>query len=220
MSMSRFNIFFIFICLFTVFSCKPKSKSLPEGFDYGKIENNAYSNRYFGMHIKLPADWEAVGTDGIKKSYEGVKEQIGEDYDKFVAELEKAEDVGSAILLTVRKYPLDSFVADGNNPSLAVVVENAKRLGDLSATQFLDRQKFLIKKNGIDASYADSYSTANIGGQEFKIMPIIQNVHGDPINQEYYVTRQKLFALTFILTFKNEEGRKELEKIMSTLNFQ
>ncbi|HEX2627562.1 MAG TPA: hypothetical protein VHM26_01075, partial [Chitinophagaceae bacterium] len=191
---------------------------LPENFDYGSIENNIYRNKYFGFEIKVPAKWSVIDKEMQSRDREQSKKLFGEKYKEMVEKM--PEDVQNASLLAINKYPRDSVFDDTYNPSLAMVAENIRRVGDISASQYLDQTKKLMKQAGMDVDTPDAYGKTKIGGREFSVMPVTMRVQGYAVSQQYYVRIEKGFAFAIIVTYGYEAQQREIDEILATAKFE
>ncbi|MCK5525257.1 MAG: hypothetical protein KAI83_19180 [Thiomargarita sp.] len=170
--------------------CNEKSADI--GFN---TENGVYTNEFFGMTIKLPDDWHVVN--------EETKEAI---------------DVNNSILLMVAKYIWGSDV--DSNPNLIVTIESIKHLPVIKKGRdflYLKRKVLEISQTGY--SFKDVHSE-KIGPVEFDVQKVEINSGTVKIHQELYTSIMRGYALSFIMTWQQEEEKDSLKEILSTLTFR
>lgn len=208
----------ILVCVLFFTACNSKSDKLSDNFDFGSIENHIYHNKYFGLEIKLPESWTVIDKEGQLRRREESKKIFGEKYKEMVEKM--PDDIQNAALLTINKYHPDSMVQGIYNSSFAMVAENIKRAGKISAEKYLDQASKLMKQAGMDVDVPDAYGKIKIGGKDFTVMPVTMRVRGYAISQEYCVRIEKGFALLMLLTYGNEEQRRELTDILNAVKFE
>lgn len=97
------KIIIIFVILFFFSNCTIAKN---ESFDYGKIENNVYSNTYLNFSIDLNPDWYLLSQEDGNRVQETVDEIAAGDK-KLKAAL-KASEITVAKLLMLSEYEYGS----------------------------------------------------------------------------------------------------------------
>ncbi len=211
------KIYVLLIILSTIItSCKTNSK--PENFDYGKVENHIYRNAFFNLKISLPPEWIVQTKEQTEELVKKGSDLVTGDNNNLKAII-KASEVNSAYLLTLFKHEVGAAV--NYNPGLILIAENLKQFPGIKngADYLFHTRKFLkqsqIQYNNID----DNFEKVKISNQEFYKMDLDLN-HGNlNIKQSYYSTIKNGFSINFILSYINNEQKKELEEILNTLIF-
>ncbi len=75
-----------------------------EEIDFGALENSVYTNKYFGMSVKLPADWQVQDRETQKKFLQmGVKMMSN---DPNLNAAMKASELRTVNMFMVFQYPV------------------------------------------------------------------------------------------------------------------
>ncbi len=200
------HLFLITILAVTAISCNKKGGQ-PANFDYGKVENNVYSNTFFNFQITIPANWEILP----QAQNQNLMEQ--ESADKNL----QAEQT-SVNLLTALKNETDTLDV-GFFTNLSVIAENLKGSDRVkNGTDYLMLTRKALDNTGIKREYPDKATAVEtINGIEFSTMRV-NTVEPDlTFSQKFYTTIINGYALTFIETYNNEIQHAELNTIMQTL---
>jgi hypothetical protein len=208
-----FNSLFLAILLST--GC---SKGKPDNFDYGKVENNKYTNSYFGCEISLPGEWVVQSREQLDGLSEEGRDMLAGESSTTKAML-KASEIRSANLLGVFKYQRGAAV--DFNPNFMVVAENVSALpGIKTGSDYLFQTKKLLSKTQLQYDYIDTvFAVEKINGTPFHRMNASIDAMGTKINQEYYSTIMRGFSFCVILTYNTDEHREELMSMFNTLKF-
>jgi len=199
------------------FSCKNKV-SIPEDFDYGKIDNGVYVNDYFDFEIPVPGEWHVQNKEQIERIRQAGGEMIAEK-NKELAEQVKASAVNSAILLAAYKYKLDSAV-QGYNPSFSIIVENLGSMSGVSTgREYMSYVKKIMANSGIEYRSVSEFYSEPLGNKKFDVMENIMSVKGFDINQKYYAAIERNFAFVVIASFIRSDQKKELVNIIDKIKF-
>jgi flagellar biosynthesis regulator FlaF len=198
-------------------ACRPPQ--FQNNFDYGLVESNQYTNEFFGCSIDLPADWVVQSREQMEKLQNLGKEMIAGEDKKFKKEL-KVSDIRSANLLTVFKFELGSTVEF--NPNISIVAENVKfSPGIKSGADYLNHSRKLLEQSQFKYdSISTNFDRVNFSGKVFSRMYTSVNYKGIPITQEYYSAIISGFSFNLVISYSDEEQKKELEGILGTLRFE
>lgn len=206
----------LFITALTLTGCKQKPIVEQEGFDYGTVANNKYTNKFFNIEMDVPAGWDVQDQkerEAIMK--EGQKIAAGDNATLKAAI--KASEVNSANLLTVYQHKMGAAVE--YNPSFMLVAENLKNFPTIkTGAQYLDNAKKLLSSSTMDITHIDDkYTKRNIKGIDFYVMNVTMNVQNIPIHQLYMTTIKDGFAVGFIYSYMTEDQKTELEKVANSI---
>jgi len=207
-----------FLLALAIIGCKDSGK-IPDNFDYGKTENGIYRNNYFNFQVPVPTDWSIQNkeqTEEIRKRGRKVMEEANKDF----AEKINANDIRSATLLTVFKFPVDSAAAEFN-PSFMMVAENLAGSNTVkSGEDYLEQAKSLMLQSNMGYKITPGFTKEKIGKREFHVMETANNYGGtEDVRQLYYATIDKGFALATIISFTSKEQEDELKKMIHQLKF-
>jgi len=189
--------------------------SAQTAFDYGKVENNRYTNNFFNIQVTVPGDWVVQSKEQNEFLLESGKKIVSGDDANLKRALE-ASQVNSAMLLTVFKYELGSSVP--YNPSFVLMVENVKMFpGVKTGANYLYGVRKILKSSAMaDATIDEEFEKEVIDGVDFYKMNVQRELMGMSIRQTYYSTIKSGFALGFVITFDSEEHEKELKAFLKT----
>ncbi len=199
-------LFLIVILAVAAVSCNKKGGK-PLNFDYGRVENNVYSNSFFNFQITIPANWEILP----QAQNQNLMEQESADKNLQVEQT-------SVNLLTALKNEPDTLDT-GFYTNLSVIAENLKGSDRVNnGTDYLIFTRKALDNTGIKREYPDKAITVEtINGIEFSTMRV-NTVEPDlTFSQKFYTAIINGYALTFIETYNNEIQRIELNNIMQTL---
>lgn len=207
---------FVLLLLVALVSCK-QSARIPDDFDYGKVENNVYSNDYFGFKIPLPADWALQSKEEMERLRQQGRAMI-EQSNKDMAKTLKASEVNSAMLLSIFRHKPDSVTGEFNH-SMTVLAENISKVpGIKTAVDYLENTKKLIVQSRMPYKTSDIHRQ-KVGGRDFDVMTVTMTMQGIDIEQLYYTTVIGDFALGMIISYTNSQQEEELKKIVNGISF-
>lgn len=190
-----------------------------EGFDYGSVKDDKYTNSFFNLELLLPSDWVVQSNEQIDKMAELGKELIAGE-DKNMKAIIKASEINSANLLAVFQYEVGATVT--YNPSFAMVAENLKGSpGIKTGGDYLFHVKNLLKQSQVQYSFVDDeFINEVIAKKDFYIMNLVVSYKGVDIKQRYYSTVQNGFCISAIISFVDDAQKNELEKVINSIKFK
>ncbi len=208
-----------FLSAIVLLACN-QPESIPEDFDYGKIENGVYRNEYFKFTIPVPESWELQSKEQIEEIRKRGREIVAE-RNKDLAERVRASEVRSATLLTIFRYPPDS-AQEGFNPSLILLAENIKGGKNIKkGADYLEQAKSHMLQSGMGFKISPEYASEKLGGRNFDLMETKNNYDGmEDVTQLYYATIDGDFALVALISFTTAEHEAELKEILHKIKFQ
>lgn len=194
--------------------------SIPENFDYGKIKDNVYSNDYFNCSMKLPATWAIQSEEALNEMSEAGKKLFAGD-DKAVQQQLDIASIKTANLLAAFKYPIDSITGEFN-PSIILIAENVSLANLETGKEYLKASQQVLKRSNIEYEFAaDEFERHDISGREFYSFTAKMHVSDDiQISQDFFSTIIKGFSFNVIVTYFDEQSKKELYDVMKTLKFK
>lgn len=213
----KIKISLLVMLITVVFGCK--TNETMKGFDYGKVDNNVYTNSFFNFKMALPSEWHVQSQEQTEAIAEMGKEIVAGD-DKNLKRVLEASEINSAYLLTIFKYEMGT-ATDSYNPNLMLVAENLKLVpGIKTGGDYLFQTRKLLEQSGINYDYIDEeVKKTIIKNEEFYIMNLAINHMGHTIKQRYYSKIEKGFAVSIIVSFVTEEQKKEVENMINSLQF-
>jgi hypothetical protein len=185
--------------------------------DFGAVEGSVYTNRYLGLKIPIPQGWSVQDNKAKKALMESGKQMTAGKDANLKAAME-ASELNSVPLLMIFKYPVGSAV--DFNPSFTSVAEKVSQMpGITRGSDYLFHVKKLLQQAQIKYSIADAIRTEMIGGVSFDVLDATLSVGNTVVNQKYYATIMKGYALSLIVTYNSTDDQKELTSLFSSIAF-
>ncbi|MDY7396430.1 hypothetical protein UMM65_14360 [Aureibaculum sp. 2210JD6-5] len=211
------QILFIAVCTLTLISC---GREIPSDFDYGKIENNKYTNDFFGHTMDIPEGWFIQDEQTQKQlSEEGAKALGGEKLAKTV----KAAEITSANLLMASQFDIATH-SDPNvmNANFTLVAENLGIAGISvnDGNAYLEASKKQFTKNNVPIVVNGDTKTMDVDGKTFHYFDAVMTMQGMKINQRYMATVINGFALLYVATYGTDDQLEKLMDVLKTSDFK
>jgi hypothetical protein len=193
-----------------------QSNASDDAFDYGKVEKGKFKNSFFGFEMKVHADWHPLTkeqSDALMKTSIDVISQGSE----VLGMALKATEVNYAQLLTVFRHEMGSPVEF--NPSIVLMVENLRQApGGKAGADYLYHTKRGLEATPFSYSFPKSSpESVSFAGMNFDAMTAYLNAANKVIQQDYYCTVTKGFALCFVLSYLDEEQGASLYEMFRSL---
>lgn len=206
----------LFIAALALTGCKDKPIVEQEGFDYGTVANNKYTNKFFNIEMDVPAGWDVQDQQQREAMMEEGKEIAAGDNTMMKAKI-KASEINSVNLLTVYQHKVGANVE--YNPSFMLVAENLKNFPNIkSGDQYLDNAKKLLTTSAMKITQiGDKYTKRTINGIDFHTMDVTMDVNGFPVYQTYMATVKDGFAIGYIYSYGDEAQKASLEKVTNSI---
>jgi hypothetical protein len=213
-----FKIKFTIFVLFVFITAANYGQNQPKDFDYGKVENNRYVNSYFAFEIPVPADWFIQSKEKTENMAQLGKDMVAGDDAKMKAVF-KASEINTALLLTVFKYEPGSPVE--YNPCISLLAENISTYpGIKTGSDYLYQASRILAQSQIKYDYIDkNFEKEVISGTDFYTMHTEMNYLGVRIKQIYFSTIIKGFSFDVIISYVNDEQKKELLSLTNAMKF-
>ncbi len=181
----------------------------------GELEDNIYTNEYFGLTITLPEGWSVPNKEIQKKILSAGKNMVAGNDEELQKQLDLGE-LNSFNLLFVSKYPIGSPVV--SNPNLICIAERLPV--KISIEKYLLHSKKLLQKTQIPYQFGEKIKRIKISGRDFAVMEAYFENGSAKISQEYYCGLFDNYILNFILSFSSEEEAEEVRAILATVQFK
>ena len=206
-----------FFLAITIAACNNKPIDEIEGFDYGTVKDNEYTNKFFDIKVSIPAGWKVQSQEENKALMADGADLVAGD-NATVKKAMKAAEVNSANLLTVFQYATEA--APGYNPNFLMVAENLKNaLTIKTAKDYLDQTKTLMRTSQLPIkSINEKYENITVNGIDFTTMDIVMEVEGTEVYQKYICTIKDGFALGFIYSYVDQQQKTMLDKVVQSIS--
>lgn len=193
-------------------------RSANEKMDSGTVNHSVYKNNYLGMTITLPANWIVQSQQAQTRLYNaGMKLEAGND--KTLRSVMAASESRNVHLFAAFKYPLGSPVA--YNPSIISLAEYVRDYpGIRSGSDFNFQTKQQLEAGALNVSFPKPTYSISLGGTDFNVMDVEIHMRGKVIDQKYYSTIMKGYALNFIISYTTDEEEASLQQILDTVKFK
>ena len=179
--------------------------------DQGEVTGSLYTNAYFGMRMKISEGWQAVGPDVRQRLAESGARATGRTGAEAKAD---AREVSDAILLTVAKHRSGRAKADG---VLAIVAE---RVGpNVTSLDYLTQVRALNRKNP-NVVEAGEITPVSIAGRAASTYTAKLEKENAIVTTKQLVWIDKGYALAFILSYAEDNERREMESMLNAIEFK
>lgn len=207
------EIFFLFVVSTTTYA-----QVQPANFDYGKVENNKFTNSYFNFEMPVPADWFIQSKEETKNMMQTGREMVAGDDENLKAVFD-ASEINSAFLLTVFKYEQGAAVEF--NPSISILAENLKNYpGIKTGADYLFHTSRILAQSQVKYDRIDKeFDKEVINATDFYIMHTEMNYMGLSIKQIYYSAIVKGFSFDVIISYVDEDQKNELLSLINAMKF-
>ncbi|MGD8613813.1 MAG: hypothetical protein PVJ44_10950 [Desulfobacterales bacterium] len=198
----------------SIISCSDK-----KAIDFGTFEAGSYTNTFFDLMLSIPKSWHVLDLESRMEIMKRGGEIVAGGNKRLKAAL-NAADLQSINLLTVYEHPPGAAVA--TNPGIMLIAEKVTHApGIKRGSDYHYHAKKLMKLSRMKVSYPKEIYEKTIDGVTFDIMETeITMGPGVVIRQRQYATIMKGYALMMALTYQDESGLNQLEKIVATLTFK
>ena len=210
---AQFSIFTL--CVLLLAGCGKKAS---DEIDYGAVKDSVYHNEYFGLNLALPSGWSVQGQEMRQRvAAAGLKMAAGDD--KTFRAVLKASEQQSVYLLMAFQHPPGSSVAF--NPSIICVAERVRDVpGIVRGRDYLFHLKKLMESSQVKLQFPKDISTEKFNGIDFDVMHVSMTVGPSTVQQKYYATIMRGYALGFIVSFTTSEQESVLQKALEGVSFK
>lgn len=194
------------------------SQAEPDLPDDGVVSGSTYSNKYFGLTLTIPADWEVQGQSVKQDIKERGKELVTSEDPTKRQQLNKAID-NTLNLLTITQTPLGANATF--NPLLLVVAEKLPAGAPaMTDSEYSSALKRAFHYSQVPVTIEKDIYLESIGGTSFSVISTSIDFKGVIVRQKYYAHVKKGYALGFILSFQTEDQLKAQEGILRSVVLQ
>ncbi len=210
--MKKSIFLFIFICQVIY------AQAQINGFDYGKMEGRTYSNQFFHCKLTVPENWQVQTKAQNEELMQKGAEIVAGDNENLKEVLDE-NLIRVANLLSVFKYKVGSNL--NFNANIVMIAENIKLAPSIkNGKEYLKASKKLLEKSELKYDYiSDDMELLKLGGKLFYAMHANKMIENSQINQIYFASVIRGFALTFVITYQNETDQEILSNILNSLEF-
>lgn len=213
------------------FKVAPAPAAIPEGFDYGEVENGVYKNDFFKCRMSVPEGWYRMSSEEMADATKAGLESLSTDKDaaKKLADL---SDITTAQLLSLFRHNPEELELGEENNSFILLAENVSSVPvEIDGKKYIEAMQSQSKKAfGNNISF-EQITETEINGKKFAVcrslLKLPVEVEGSPgaiqfinVRQAQYACIINKFAFVVTLSYLSEEGRKEVEDILQTLKFE
>ena len=212
---NRFFYSFLFFVIVLFSSCQSGSKPAPNKFDYGKIENQIYSNHFFNFKMNVPSSWHVTTHEEMAEiTGQGMDLATGGE-DKTTEKMVEAARIATAQLLNISQFPINSEVA--NNATLIITVDDISAFPELqNGKDYLENTKETFTSMGMKVIVTNPISEKILSNQTFHQLGLKIDFNDGSISQQYISAVKKEYIFNIVLTYGDENGKQELEKVLNS----
>lgn len=189
------------------------------GDQVGRSEQSgdSFSNRFFGLHVAFPAGWHVQSDEETKLLMDIGNEVISGDNAELKSAMKSARP-RTVNLFSVFKFPAGSPVPF--NPSIICMAEDVSAFpGIQTGRDYLYHTRQLLKASNAPLQPEEETIAAEIGKRHFDGMNVTGTVGDITLHQRYFVTIDKGYALSFIVSFNSPEDEATLNEVLDSVRF-
>lgn len=227
-----YKIIFLLLCSSAIIGCnqieqerKTVSQKLPSKFDEGKIYDNRYIQKYFGLTIPFGNGWQVLSEEQIEFAELQHKELLikpdnntGYYYDDEEDE-SNTPNIQKTTLLVLFKYPIDSAVT--YNPFFTANVHRIQKYDNMdTATQYLSQieESLYYDYSAERTNYGEGYKSYVIGKNNAPMLGTTLEINGVEVQQEYFAIIKRNFVISFVISYQTAAEKAELRAIIDKIN--
>jgi hypothetical protein len=190
-----------------------------KAIDFGTFEAGNYTNTFFDLMLNIPDSWHVLDLESRLEIMKRGGEIVAGENKSLKAAI-KAADLQSINLLTAYEHPPGAAVT--TNPGIMLIAEKVTHApGIKRGSDYHYHAKKLMKFSRMKVSYPKEIYEQTIDGITFDIMETeITMGPGVVLRQRQYATIMRGYALMMALTYQDDSGLNQLEKIVETLTFE
>ena len=195
------------------FNCSEKKE-----IDFGEFEAGVYTNSFFKLALTIPDSWHVLDLESRMELMKQGGDIVAGDNQTLKAVLNAAE-LNTLNLLAAYEYPPGAAVA--SNPGIMLIAEKIKHVpGIKRGSDYHFQSKKMMQLSHMQVSYPEEIYEMIIDRVSFDVMEAeITLGPGVIVHQRQYATIMNGYALLVALTYQDEYGLGQLEKIVGTLTF-
>ena len=185
---------------------------MPAPADFlGVADKTSYKNTFFGFSFEFSNDWYRLNDAEIQASKDGGTELLKTENKRVNKAFEAAVKEEVAIFAIAQNFENDL----GANLIVGVLKQPNSKVS--AETIAIASQKFFLTNSKI--TLLSNTRNVQINKVPFSTFTVQTNIDGNVLNQKIYATMRKGYSISFVLTYRNPDSLKAIEKIMQTLKF-
>ncbi len=211
------NTFYILVIAFITLTTTSCQRGIPDNFDYGSIENNTYTNDFFGMTLDIPEGWD-VQSEAEQKELlaEAQKELNNKEFDKML----KTTEITSADLLMASQFDTQTYTdSKVLNANFNLTTENISLTSIKDGKDYLDATRKTLIESQMPVKANEDTKSIEVDGKTFYYFDAVMTMNGMKIKQRYMSTVMNGFSLIYVATYGTEEQLEKLMDILKTTKF-
>jgi hypothetical protein len=186
--------------------------------DAGTVKDSTYTNTYFAMRFRIPDGWQVQDNQATRALLEQGRTLVAGD-DKNLNAMISASEQKSLTLLTMFRHPLGSPVEF--NPSFVCIVEKTEGLpGIKKGSDYLFHVRKGLVAAKLQITIEKDIYTGSVDRLEFGILETKLAIGKTTVQQKYYSTILKGYALSFIISYTSDEELQTQNEIIRSIKFQ
>lgn len=205
---------FLFVIVLT--SCSnDKTPSYQDILGTGVLDQDRYSNEYFGLVVKFPKDWIIVNEQEIKERRQMGIDLISPSID--TADLDKNKN--PKFLLNINKYPRDSKEAINGNAGFQISFVKKEYLTVKSELEYLNSARDILEFNR-NIKNISKLQTAQVGNEGFFSYTNELHLSGFTVFQSSYILDRRDCFLLVSVSYRGDFLKPEIDEILRGITFK
>jgi hypothetical protein len=187
--------------------------------DSGRLEDDTYSNDFFGFSFSVKQGWVALDAATRKVVMEAGREVMQEGVaPKKKAQLDAAMG-RTDILISVSKYDVNTPRPEFN-AMMMCMAERVPTAVIKTGRDYVAAALRALNETAAKAELVGRARDVTLGGTPFTVADVKLTVGPRVIAQRYYVRLMKGYALAFSYTYLDEEDLGALDEMLKTVRFK
>ncbi|HET6384401.1 MAG TPA: hypothetical protein VFJ58_13490 [Armatimonadota bacterium] len=183
----------------------------------GSVTNGVYKNSFFGLSMPIPNGW-TIASQETEQHLSALGGRLVAGNNKSMQASMDAAKTGTYHLLNVSEHPIGAPVV--YNPSVIVMAESeAAYPGIQTGSDFLFQLKRLLEHSALRWRAVGSSVPETVGGKSFYRLDGTMQVMGMTVWQSYFVTIDRRYALSFIISAGSADQLAQMRKIVHAVTF-
>ncbi len=192
-------------------------KGEPEALTHA-TDDGLHTNDYFGLSVQKPETWYAQDFEEMMAMLQmGARAMSGEDENMRTM----IEDALDKTLPLFAFYEAPPGTPSPFNANIQGIAEN---IGDYpgieSGCGYLANTMNLMEQSAIQVGASGECTTQTIAGTTMSTQPLRMQMGSMSIRQRYYTCLNGEHAVGFIMTWVDEDQKRQLERILDTISLE
>lgn len=215
------SILLIMFAAFVTIACTESGSDSDSDSDSPLTVNssgNTYVNGFFGMRVEKPADWYSQSAEeDIMQQQQGSKVRSGDD-ENMEAMIEAAME-SSLPLFGFFKNPPGT--PGTFNTNVLSVAENIRMYpGIKKPCDYINAVKEVLERGQLNYQFDSDCQSTRVGGKASGYMDASLSVANFDVTQRYHAIITDDYAISFIQTYADDQGAKNVAHIMDSIRFK